>query len=147
MAYSPSIDSSDLGGTLASISPATKNALDASLPPIWSKANPVDIAGDADPKRYAAALEALLADRENDAVLVMNVQPRSRPADGCGKVGRYRRERASQPTAPAQTGIRRVGGRRWRSVNLSKRRHSALSSESDAVARLHASRTLQGSAR
>ena len=63
----------DLGGTLASISPETKNALDASLPPIWSKANPVDIAGDADAKRYAAALGALLADRENDAVLVMNV--------------------------------------------------------------------------
>ncbi|MBC8114461.1 MAG: acetate--CoA ligase family protein, partial [Candidatus Saccharimonas sp.] len=63
----------DLGGTLASISPETRHALDASLPPIWSKANPVDIAGDADAKRYVAALEALLADPENDAVLVMNV--------------------------------------------------------------------------
>jgi acetyltransferase len=63
----------DLGGTLASISLETRNALDASMPPIWSKANPVDIAGDADANRYVAALEALLADRENDAVLVMNV--------------------------------------------------------------------------
>lgn len=63
----------DLGGRLAGLSPATVAALDAALPPIWSKANPVDIAGDADAKRYATALNALLADPENDAVLVMNV--------------------------------------------------------------------------
>ena len=43
------------------------------MPPIWSRANPVDIAGDADAARYAAALEQLLADEANDAVLVMNV--------------------------------------------------------------------------
>ena len=63
----------DLGGTLATLSADTMQRLDAALPPIWSKANPVDIAGDADAARYAAALEALLADRDNDAVLVMNV--------------------------------------------------------------------------
>ena len=63
----------DLGGTLAGISPATMQHLDASLPPIWSRADPVDISGDADGPRYAAAFEALLGDPENDAVLVMNV--------------------------------------------------------------------------
>ena len=63
----------DLGGQLASLSPATMETLDQGLPPIWSKSNPVDIAGDADSARYAVALEALLADRNNDAVLVMNV--------------------------------------------------------------------------
>jgi acetyltransferase len=63
----------DLGGVLAEISPATEQRLDASLPPIWSHANPVDIAGDADGARYQAALEALLEDSGNDAVLVMNV--------------------------------------------------------------------------
>jgi acetyltransferase len=63
----------DLGGKLASLSPATFETLDRTLPPIWSKANPVDIAGDADASRYATALEALLADNSNDAVLVMNV--------------------------------------------------------------------------
>jgi acetyltransferase len=63
----------DLGGTLATLSPATTRALNAALPPIWSGANPVDIAGDADPARYAKALETLLDDRDNDAVLVMNV--------------------------------------------------------------------------
>jgi acetyltransferase len=63
----------DLGGELAAISPQAMARLDAALPPIWSRANPVDIVGDADEARYAAALEPLLEDRESDAVLVMNV--------------------------------------------------------------------------
>ena len=63
----------DLGGALAEISLATMKKLDAALPPIWSCANPVDIAGDADAKRYALALTHLLEDEANDAVLVMNV--------------------------------------------------------------------------
>ena len=63
----------DLGGTLAEISPAAVTKLDAALPPIWSRGNPVDIAGDADAARYALALEHLLEDNANDAVLVMNV--------------------------------------------------------------------------
>ncbi len=63
----------DLGGTLADISPATMKKLDAALPPIWSRADPVDIAGDADEESYAVALEHLLDDDANDAVLVMNV--------------------------------------------------------------------------
>jgi len=63
----------DLGGQLAGISPRIIKELDGVLPPIWSHANPVDIAGDADDKRYAAALARLLDDDVNDAVLVMNV--------------------------------------------------------------------------
>jgi acetyltransferase len=63
----------DLGGVLADLSPETKARLDAALPPTWSKANPVDIVGDADAARYSAALEALIADKANDAVLVLNV--------------------------------------------------------------------------
>ena len=63
----------DFGGSLATISPNVMKQLDAVLPPIWSKANPIDIAGDADAVRYTAALEPLLADPANDAVLVMNV--------------------------------------------------------------------------
>jgi acetyltransferase len=63
----------DLGGTLAELSRETQAKLDAVLPPGWSKANPVDIIGDADAGRYAAALDILLADRDSDAALVMNV--------------------------------------------------------------------------
>ena len=101
----------DLGGTLAGISPQTMQKLDAALPPIWSKANPVDIAGDADAARYAAAFEALLADPDNDAILVMNVPTAlASPADG-GKIGRRGRAGASQPIDPAKAGFRRVGRR------------------------------------
>ena len=58
---------------LAELSPETRARLDAVLPPTWSKANPVDIVGDADAARDPAALAALLADKANDAVLVLNV--------------------------------------------------------------------------
>lgn len=63
----------DMGGTLASVSPATFERLSAILPPTWSQGNPVDIIGDADPARYAGALEALLDDPGNDAILILNV--------------------------------------------------------------------------
>ena len=62
----------DQGGRLAALAPATVAALDAVLPPTWSKANPVDIIGDATGKRYADALSILLADPGADAVLVLN---------------------------------------------------------------------------
>ncbi|MCH2394500.1 bifunctional acetate--CoA ligase family protein/GNAT family N-acetyltransferase [Oceanibaculum sp.] len=62
----------DFEGTLADLAPATLAVLDAALPATWSRGNPVDIIGDAPPARYAAALKALLADPNNDAVLVLN---------------------------------------------------------------------------
>ncbi|HZC96713.1 MAG TPA: GNAT family N-acetyltransferase, partial [Bradyrhizobium sp.] len=71
----------DLGGIPAVIAPAIRTQLDAALPPTWSGSNPVDISGDADAARYAAALEVLLADPGNDAILVMNVQTAIAPAD------------------------------------------------------------------
>ena len=43
------------------------------MPRAWSHANPVDIVGDADGARYAAALDALADDRGVGAVLAMNV--------------------------------------------------------------------------
>ena len=64
----------ELGGIPASISADARKSLDAVLPLTWSGANPVDIVGDADASRYAVALEVLLADPGNDAVLVLNVQ-------------------------------------------------------------------------
>ena len=63
----------DLGGTRAALSDATLDTLDTALERGWSRRNAVDMLGDAEGKRYAATLEALLDDRENDAVLVMQV--------------------------------------------------------------------------
>ena len=62
----------DAGGHLAEISPETLARLDAHLPKMWSRANPVDIIGDADARRYGTALDALFADPAIDAVLVLN---------------------------------------------------------------------------
>ena len=70
----------ELGGTAAELSPQTFACLDKALPPTWSKGNPVDIIGDADSKRYVEALEALLADEANDAVLVLNVKTALTPS-------------------------------------------------------------------
>jgi len=64
----------ELGGIPAPMTPDLRQKLDAVLPSNWSGTNPVDVLGDADASRYAAALEMLLADPGNDAVLVLNVQ-------------------------------------------------------------------------
>lgn len=92
----------DLGGIPAAISPEVKAKLDAVLPPTWSGSNPVDIIGDADAGRYAAALEILLADPGNDAVLVMNVQTAIASADEIAAtvtavVGSYRASHRMSP--------------------------------------------------
>lgn len=60
------------GGHLARLAPATLDALDKVLPPTWSRANPVDIIGDATAERYGAALEIMARDPGVDALLVMH---------------------------------------------------------------------------
>src|SRR5208282_3401365 len=50
---------------------ASEQALDALLPPHWSHANPIDILGDADPKRYAKALEIAINDPNSDGLLAI----------------------------------------------------------------------------
>ena len=63
----------DEGGELAALLPRTIAQLDKQMPRAWSHANPVDIVGDADGARYAAAVDALADDRGVGAVLAMNV--------------------------------------------------------------------------
>jgi acetyltransferase len=60
------------GGTLAPLSPEGMAQLDAVLPSTWSHGNPIDIIGDAPVERYQRALEVLLADPGNDAVLLIH---------------------------------------------------------------------------
>ncbi len=62
----------DAGGAMAALSDATVATLDASLPPTWSRANPVDIVGDAGAQRYEDALSALLKDSGVDTILALN---------------------------------------------------------------------------
>jgi len=58
--------------TLARLAPDTLTRLDAILPSVWSKSNPIDIIGDAREDRYRAAVDIVLADAGCDMVLVMN---------------------------------------------------------------------------
>jgi acetyltransferase len=72
----------ELGGAAPALDPQVSAKLDAALPSTWSKANPIDIAGDADAERYLKALDVLLSDSSSDALLVMNVETAVAPADG-----------------------------------------------------------------
>ncbi len=59
------------GLSLPQLTAETRKRLEAVLPKYWSHGNPVDILGDATPKRYQEAVTACLADAEVDGVLVL----------------------------------------------------------------------------
>jgi len=59
------------GMKMESLTPSVAESIRAQLPPAASVANPVDVLGDAEPGRYAMALEAVLADERADAVVVI----------------------------------------------------------------------------
>ena len=60
------------GGTLAALSADTVAALDRTLPHGWSRANPIDVVGDAHAERFTNATLAALDDPGVDAVLVIH---------------------------------------------------------------------------
>ena len=62
----------DSGGRLAELSAGTRAALDEVLPSGWSRANPIDLLGDADGPRYARALDILRAAPGVDAILALH---------------------------------------------------------------------------
>ncbi|MFB2771692.1 bifunctional acetate--CoA ligase family protein/GNAT family N-acetyltransferase [Pelatocladus sp. BLCC-F211] len=59
------------GGELAELSAATHAALDQILPANGNHHNPIDLLGDADPTRYAQALEITAKDPNSDGLLVI----------------------------------------------------------------------------
>ena len=62
---------SEGGGKLSKVSPEALAKYNEFLPSAWSHGNPVDILGDAEPDRYAKALEVAAADPETDGILVI----------------------------------------------------------------------------
>ncbi len=60
------------GVLLPELSAALRRQLDATLPPTWSRGNPVDIIGDAPVERYTQTLAALLADPQAGTVLFIH---------------------------------------------------------------------------
>ncbi len=78
------------GGALTELSPPTLAALDQILPAPWSHGNPVDILGDADPERYAKALEITEHDPNSDGLLViLTPQAMTDPTLTAEQVKRY----------------------------------------------------------
>jgi acetyltransferase len=59
------------GGELTELSEATLKELSSFLPAAWSHNNPIDILGDAEPERYAKALEIAAKDPNADGLLVI----------------------------------------------------------------------------
>ncbi|WP_420405238.1 GNAT family N-acetyltransferase [Nisaea sp.] len=89
------------GGRLAELAPETVEALNAKLPPTWSRGNPVDIIGDAPPERYEAALEEVVKDPNVDAVLVLNCP--TAIADSVMAAEKVRAVIAKKPRVPILT--------------------------------------------
>ena len=72
----------EVGLHLTELSKETIDELDQSLPATWSRANPVDIIGDAPPERYKDAVDICLKDPDVDGVLViLTPQAMTRPLD------------------------------------------------------------------
>jgi acetyltransferase len=69
-----------LGGELAKLSDESMKELNAFLPPYWSKANPVDLLGDATVDRFIKAFNICLGDPMVDGVLVIYVPMDSAPS-------------------------------------------------------------------
>ncbi len=59
------------GGELAPLSADSLRALDESLSPHWSHANPVDVLADADPDRFVKAVAIALQDKASDGILAI----------------------------------------------------------------------------
>ncbi|MFA5628985.1 MAG: acetate--CoA ligase family protein [Dehalococcoidales bacterium] len=59
------------GGKLSELSPETIKALNEVMPTFWSKANPIDILGDADAERYTKAIEIALKDPGISGIVVI----------------------------------------------------------------------------
>lgn len=59
------------GAELAALSDVSRKGLDSFLPPHWSHGNPIDVLGDADPERYARAIEIAIKDPQSDGLLAI----------------------------------------------------------------------------
>ncbi len=96
------------GGKLANLSAETINTLNGFLPASWSKSNPVDILGDADPQRYTKAMEATIKDPQvNGIVMIYTPQGSSSSIDIARAVTDFA-QKANKPILSALIGDEEV---------------------------------------
>ena len=99
------------GGQLAPLSPDTLEKLEGLLPPAWSHANPIDILGDADPERYAAAVEAAAAEPNSDGLLaILTPQDMTDPTRTAEALARFAHVRGKPVLASWMGGERVAAG-------------------------------------
>ncbi len=91
----------DRGIVLAEFSPATQKALAGLIPPNIACRNPLNVRGDATPRRIAAAIDAALSDPQVDAVLALHV---TRPAMAATDAARAVAAVARRATKPVLGG-------------------------------------------
>ncbi len=102
-------DAAALGGArLAELSAQTIARLDALLPPTWSRANPVDIVGDAPVERYVETLKVLGDATEADAVLFIHAPSAIVPADAIAEACVPVAQQASRPVLSCWLGAASV---------------------------------------
>jgi acetyltransferase len=94
----------DNGVELAIFTPETISRLDAVLPPEATRANPLDVHGDAPPQRIADAVAVALADTHTDGVLVLHVPLPASPATDSARAVANAARGASKPVLAAWLG-------------------------------------------
>lgn len=112
----------DMGGTLATLSDATRERIRPIASSAWPGTNPVDFYGDVDHAAYSDAFRALMEDDQNDAILALNVPTALMGADARAQA--LADARKSLPRHIARKPVFAV----W------------LGADEDAVARLNAAR-------
>jgi len=97
-----------LGGEMAELSEESMKKLNAFLPPYWSKANPVDLLGDATVEKFTKALTICLDDPMVDAVLVIYVPMDSAPSTQLAQAVADSAKTASKPVIATWMGANDV---------------------------------------
>ncbi|RFC63151.1 GNAT family N-acetyltransferase [Fulvimarina endophytica] len=95
------------GGTLKPLDEETRSALDAVLPKGWSRANPIDILGDAGPERYRAVLD-VLAERDGQGAVFAIHCPQAivDPVAVAQELVRFKQDRRTLPLIANWLGAR-----------------------------------------
>jgi acetyltransferase len=93
----------NLGLRVATLKDSTATALRAKLPAAASVGNPIDVLGDADPERYAAAVSAAQEDDKVDAIIViLTPQAMTLPAETAIAVAESVKAAAADPKQDAK---------------------------------------------
>ena len=96
------------GGKLAELSEETFSALNELLPTNWSKSNPIDILGDAEPQTYAKTLELIIKDPGvNGVVVIYTPQGAADPVEVAKTLIEYAKN-AHKPVLTALIGDKEV---------------------------------------